>query len=55
MAPKSPSVQPTRQRNVFTEALFHVCLEDQNSIVLGDVGIDADDAVEDTVCEVDDP
>lgn len=26
----SPSVQPTRQRNVFTEAVFHVLTSDQN-------------------------
>lgn len=56
MAEKSPTVQPTRQRNVLIPALFHVGLDDQNAVVRGDRedGFDDDEHDEDSVLDAQD-
>jgi hypothetical protein len=40
MAVKSPNVQPARQRNVLTEARFHVGLELQKAADVAERGAD---------------
>jgi hypothetical protein len=42
MAEKSPTVQPTRQRRVFTAALLHTGLDDQKPICVVEEGDVAD-------------